>query len=246
MNIDRKRFLLFTAAIQASACTGHAPVEPPERDPLEEAEAPVFSELEPGGASARDWAGKPQVAGPVNELGPIHEYGPISEGGIYAGPTHEAGLYHAPISEVAAAGAGHASSKVHPACAGFKPPPGPHCESFSDNEEMCSTVQRAFKAKTAGRFTACLEQKSGTKAMCKFNGQKSCLAKAFSATKGSSSSKKYCRDTAAMCKKSGQPFPETNATCVGALDTVTKPYESRLRSCIAEFCEVSSCLWYLE
>ena len=86
MDIDRRQFLVLTAAIHASACSGHAPIEPTERDPVDEVRPPIFIERKPGRElAAAEERQEPQPLAPVSTYEPITEEAPPPEEQVHPG-----------------------------------------------------------------------------------------------------------------------------------------------------------------
>ncbi len=167
--------------------------------------------------------------GPVDEYGyPIAEYGPVDEYG-YGPPQAE---YYPPAKP----------KKVDQRCRRLKAP-GPTCESFEDTKQNCGAIVRTMDKKTADRAVSCLQRKSGTRAMCSWDISGKCVESSLKNAKIDSQSSRDCRLAERKC---GGVSSFDGRTCRAAVSSVKPEFRDRVAACIAEFCEIGTCFYYLD
>ena len=270
VDVDRSRFLLLTAAISAATAVSCATkvsseIPPGARgtpSPRDDASVDVGAsdlgrayrdEVAPGddpsdGDPARadgyrvdaegyavDEDGNPVGHGPADEQGLFDPYGPTDERGRFSfGPAEELG---GPVTEYRPP-----PRKVDQRCRRLKAP-GPTCESFEDTRASCSNLVRVLEPRVAERAVACLQRRSGTAAICSWDSASTCAESALGGISGDARSTRDCRAALHKCDASQHLDA---ATCQAAVTRVAPEHRDRLAACIAEFCEVGTCLMYLE
>ncbi len=148
------------------------------------------------------------------------------------------------IAELPSADSGTSLQEM---CDSIEPPPGPHCESFSDSKSSCATFIQSMEPEAAERAVSCLVDRSKTAAICDYNSIPDCFIVGISDYAEDPRHAKQCANVASMC--AGNRYARGDLTaqsCGAAMGAVRDDLESRLISCMAEGCGIGTCVWRLD
>ncbi len=242
MKIDRKEFLLFTAAITAATTGGCGPKVTAELPPPKPASSTML---------ARPAQPPPDTDAAYDPLG-APPPGSTAEGAMAPGATAEAGYGGIYDGGSAIDEQGYAIAEMtanprprafapDPRCAALRAP-GATCESFGSTVDLCNGVVQHLDKPLGDAVVNCLSQKSNTQKICTWEATSSCLDQSAARTRPGAADTAACVQAAQKCSNT----PSFNRrSCVSALSHAKPSRHARLASCISEFCEVGTCVFEL-
>lgn len=215
MHVDRSRFLLLTASLAASACNTPGPATTPDTGRVE----PIGDEGEEDQGSSEPGDTKPAT----------------STGGSGVWLEIEPGTED---PEEPAWGTADCDNSVGTpkSCAGLSAP-GPHCESFAETQRFCEAYPRFMQPRAAEAAVECMLAMSGTEGICDWSSGQTCSLAGLQATCVDPASRSQCQSMSSACGGGLDVFQ-----CQQAFSAVPAREQSRVASCIQEFCEVSFCI----
>jgi hypothetical protein len=123
--------------------------------------------------------------------------------------------------------------------------PGPQCESFADTRKECPVVRDLLDPRVSEKFVECLNQKSGTQAICDFEAASSCMAPALAVACIESETAAVCRKLVAGCDRQGPGHELTVQNCQQALSATAHGQHRTLISSMSESCTTRYTYWDL-
>lgn len=141
------------------------------------------------------------------------------------------------------AGGGPSLSEL---CQSLEPPPGPHCESFSDTKNDCTALIDGLETDAAERAVNCLASRSKTESICRFDAIQDCFIIGTSASMPEPRLNKECSAVVKNCAGNRWARGDlTMETCGAVMAAVKDHLEADMIGCMAEGCGLGSCVWRL-
>jgi len=223
MQIDRTRFLLLTATMASGACGSSSPSSSSSA-PVVAAPPMLLSSAEDG-ATSGDRAGKAGKPGGTNQgEDPVLASLEPREGG-------------GEVDDPSSCDDGGSPPK---GCGTLRAP-GPHCESFADTQEMCSSLAHGLLPRVATRAVDCILAKSGTQAICNFDLANRCAMAAVLGACVDPSTQSMCAPAVRDC--SGRLSMKE---CQSLLSAVQKRNRRAMIACVSEGCSIDYCMYDVE
>jgi hypothetical protein len=220
MRIDRRTFLVLTAALASDACEAQPPPAAPVAGVID---VPTVPDASHGDAPDASSPQAPDAA--------------VAWSAADAAPPPESSVAD---DSCASANAQRGSAD----CSQLRAPPGPACESFEDTRSECEDIQRVLKPAVAERAVRCLLAKSGTRGICQFGVSAVCVSQAFRASCGDPATSAMCSEVVRSCagRGGGSAVPKlTFSECEGALSAVSPQNRDAMLGCMSEGCTAGYC-----
>lgn len=229
MRVDRKRFLVLTAAIGSGACG-------PELAPR-----PPVAVAEPAEASGSISVDVPEPSAPES----LHGDGPV----ITDRPGDGQSTYGQPAPSRADSQAEptHAPSALVARCQSLQAPPGPHCEGFHWTQTLCESFDRALHPAVARAAVQCLLGHSKRRSICRPRAREDCFTQALSAAPNLRQDRGRCATLVSHCSQGGHGDKSlTKTRCRRAVAAVRPAFRDEMLTCIAESCGLRQCVYVVE
>jgi hypothetical protein len=221
MRIDRRTFLVLTAALAADACE----TQPPPA-------APLVGVIDVPANAASSPPEAPDASSPA-----LVDAAAAWSGADAASTTDG----NAPSDDSCATVNSQGGATD---CSQLRAPVGPACESFEDTRSECEDMKRVFKPAVAERAARCLLARSGTRAICQFGVSAVCASQALRASCGDPATAAECASIVRGCstRSVASAAPKlTAAECQGALSAVSPLNRGAMLGCMSEGCTAGYC-----
>ena len=115
--------------------------------------------------------------------------------------------------------------------------PSSHCESFDSTIRLCESFAGFMQPRAAEAAIDCMLAASGTERICDWQIWNQCTSAGMQATCVDPRTRPECDSVSSMCGGSVDVF-----TCQQALSAIRPQHQSRVSSCLREFCDPPFCV----